>query len=275
MVSDRISEVDQKGESLLVARNLSLRFGGASVLDDVSLAVDGEEVVGVIGPNGAGKTALVNCISGVYKPDSGQVSFAGKLISGMRPERIAKMGVARAFQHPELAIREATVLDSVLLGTHNDLGVGLITSALALPKARAADRRAKSTAVAALEALGIADSANHLVATLPYGTLKLVEIARALAMSPRLLILDEPSSGVAEADRGRVTRLLAGWASVRIAVILIEHDLEVLASVCTRVVALSRGRIVAQGQLSDVLEVPEFRDIYAAQGTERGGESAM
>ena len=275
MASDRISEVDQEGESLLVARNLSLRFGGASVLDDVSLTVDGEEIVGVIGPNGAGKTALVNCISGVYKPDSGQVSFAGKLISGTRPERIAKMGVARAFQHPELAIREATVLDSVLLGTHNDLGVGLITSALALPKARAADRRARSTAIAALEALGIADSANQLVATLPYGTLKLVEIARALAMSPRLLILDEPSSGVAEADRARVTRLLAGWASARSAVILIEHDLEVLASVCTRVVALSRGRIVAQGQLSDVLEVPEFRDIYAAQGTKRGGESAM
>lgn len=274
MASDRISEVDQEGERLLVARSLSLRFGGASVLDDVSLTVDGEEVVGVIGPNGAGKTALVNCISGVYKPDSGQVSFAGKLISGMRPERIAKMGVARAFQHPELAIREATVLDSVLLGTHNDLGVGLITSALALPKARAADRRAKSTAIAALEALGIADSANQLVATLPYGTLKLVEIARALAMSPRLLILDEPSSGVAESDRARVTRLLAGWATAGSAVILIEHDLEVLASVCTRVVALSRGRIVAQGQLSDVLEVPEFRDIYAAQSTKKGGKSA-
>jgi branched-chain amino acid transport system ATP-binding protein len=272
MASDRVSEVDREDPSLLATRNLSLRFGGASVLDDVSLTVHAQEVVGVIGPNGAGKTALVNCISGVYKPDSGQVSFAGKLINGMRPERIAKMGVARAFQHPELAIPEATVLDSVLLGTHNDLAVGLITNVLALPKARAAERRARGVAIAALEALGIADSANQLVATLPYGTLKLVEIARALAMSPRLLILDEPSSGVAEADRASLTRLLARWTSAECAVILIEHDLNVLASVCTRVVALSRGRVVAQGQLSDVLEVPEFRDIYAAQSRKKRGQ---
>jgi branched-chain amino acid transport system ATP-binding protein len=269
MTSDQ-SKLAQEDDGLLAAQNLSLRFGGASVLDDVSLSVHPQEIVGVIGPNGAGKTALVNCISGVYKPDSGRVCFAGECINGMRPERIAKLGVARAFQHPELAIQEATVLDSVLLGTHNALGVGLIANALALPKARAAELRARSTAIAALEALGIADSANKLVATLPYGTLKLVEIARALAMSPRLLILDEPSSGVAEDDRAIVTRVLSRWAS-KCAVILIEHDLDVLASVCTRVVALSRGRVVAQGQLSDVLEVPEFRDIYAAQSRNEGG----
>jgi branched-chain amino acid transport system ATP-binding protein len=234
---------------LLSVRNLTRRFGGIVALEDVSFDVEEGEVVGLIGPNGAGKTTAFNCISGFYRPDAGEVSFDGRSVLGASPPRIVRRGIARTFQNVEL-FRTMTVLENVLVGTHAAHGWG---------RARRARHRAREV----LEYLGLGGLARHPVARLPHGTQKRVELARALAAEPRLVLLDEPAGGL---DHDEVAGLVGFLRGLRrdlgLTVVLVEHHMQLVMGVSDRVYVLDFGRRIAAGTPAEVRRDPAVIEAY-------------
>ena len=253
----------RKGNILLEVEQLCLRFGGLTVLDAVSLRVPEGSVTAIIGPNGAGKTSLFNSVSGSYHPQAGRIMFAGAEITRLPAARRAALGVARTFQNIAL-FPSMTVLDNIKLGRHVHLRSGLLAGGLYVGRARREEQRLEAYIEReVVDLLGIRDILHTPAATLAYGLRKRVELARAIAMEPLLLLLDEPVAGLDRADREWMMRLIRGLQRQRaMTVLLVEHDMNVVMDLADQVVVLDFGRVIAAGTPAQVRENPAVVAAY-------------
>ena len=254
--------------SLFVADDIAIRFGGIRAVEGVSFSVAPGEVFSIIGPNGAGKTTIFNLISRIYNASAGKLVFAGEDITRIAPHRIAGLGIARTFQNIEL-FANATLLQNLLIGRHCHSRVGLLPQLAFLPSVRRAEIVHRERAEDVIAFLGLQRYRDQLIANLPYGIRKVVELGRALCTQPKLLLLDEPSSGL-NVDE---TEEMAFWIEdvkkdLGITVIMVEHDMNLVSAVSDRVMALNYGRILAMGTAAEVQRDPEVIRAYL------GGETA-
>jgi branched-chain amino acid transport system ATP-binding protein len=242
--------------------DVRVRFGGIVALDGVSFGVAPGRIVGLIGPNGAGKTTLFNCVSRLYECDSGEIAFGGASLLAVPRYRVAGMGIGRTFQNLAL-FRSMSVLDNVMVGHHSRTRGGFLANALRLPLASREDRDARDKALSLIAALGLEAQAGTPVSDLPFGTQKRVELARALAAEPKLLLLDEPASGLnheeVEALGALVQELRGRFA---LTVLLVEHHMELVMRISDRVVALNFGRVIAEGTPDEVQRHPDVVSAY-------------
>ena len=249
-------------EPLLSARHLTVRFGGVLAVNDVSFDVRAGEVFTLIGPNGAGKTTVFNLISRIYQPTAGTIEFQGRDITGVAPHRIASLGIARTFQNIEL-FEHATVLHNLLIGRHRHRRTGLWRDLLFSRSVREAELASRRKVEEVIDFLDLQAYRDKMIAGLPYGVRKVVELARALATEPTLLLLDEPSSGlnVEETDD------MAFWIEdirdqLGITVLMVEHDMTLVSRVSDRVVALNQGQVLAAGTPRKVQTDPAVVEAY-------------
>jgi branched-chain amino acid transport system ATP-binding protein len=248
--------------ALLEIAGLSLSFSGLRALADVSFAVNAGEIVGLIGPNGAGKSTLLNCVSRLYRPEHGTIRFEGEDLLGRTIHEVAAMGIRRTFQNLEL-FREASVRENVTLGLAYRYKSSLLSDLLDLPSARAMRRAAQEEANRIIASCRLAEVADVPVSGLPYGLQKSVELARALAGSPKLLLLDEPAAGMNPEESRRVAETVRHLRDGEgITVLLIEHDMRVVMTVCDRVVVLDHGEKIGEGSPAEVRRAPEVIKAY-------------
>ncbi len=241
-----------RSEPLLAVHDLTVRFGGILALDGVSFDMDEGHIVGLIGPNGAGKTTLFNCLSRLYTPNAGDVRFAGHSILSLAPYRIAQLGIGRTFQNLAL-FPSMTVLQNVMVGVHNRTKSDMLSNALRLPAVAREERLMRETARELLRFLALDEVAHHPAAGLSFGTLKRVELARALAGRPRLLLLDEPAGGLNHEEVAALGTLIRAIREQRgVSVLLVEHHMSLVMQVSDRVVVLDFGRKIADGAPTEV-----------------------
>jgi branched-chain amino acid transport system ATP-binding protein len=248
--------------ALLAVHDLSIRFGGLAALADVSFEVAEGEILGLIGPNGAGKSTVFNVLTGLYRPNSGVVTFAGESLIGLRPHAIARRGVARTFQNTEV-FRPLSVVDNVRVGLHARLAGGVVAAALWSPRVAREERAARERALAMLERLGLADVADVEAGALPLGRQKRLEMARALAAEPRCLLLDEPAGGLNPTETRALMDLIVGLREqLRLTLIVVEHDMDLVMGISDRVVVLHYGRKIAEGTPREVANDAAVLDAY-------------
>ncbi|MDQ3460885.1 MAG: ABC transporter ATP-binding protein [Deinococcota bacterium] len=251
--------------ALLELVDVTLRFGGVLALSGVGFSVGRGEVVALIGPNGAGKTSVFNCISGLYRPQEGELRWQGQRIARLQPPQIAKLGVARSFQNIEL-FGNLSCLDNLLLGRHLHVRSSLLGALFSTPGWRRDEVRQRRKAEEILELLDLQAYRLRRVGTLPYGTQKLIEVARALAAEPKLLLLDEPTAGMtAEEKDEMMARLLRLQRELDLALLVVEHDLRVVSRLAQRVVVLDYGRKIADGTPQDVQRHPDVMRAYLGE----------
>jgi ABC-type branched-subunit amino acid transport system ATPase component/ABC-type branched-subunit amino acid transport system permease subunit len=231
---------------LLEARNIVMQFGGLKALNEVNLQIVKGSVHGLIGPNGSGKSTTMNVLTGIYRPTSGEIEFNGKLITGATPSSIAGEGIARTFQNVQL-FGEMTAIENVLVGLHHTYRHSLLDVVFQTPRCRKEKNSAEVRAASLLQFVGLADLANEEARNLPYGKQRLLEIARALALNPSLLLLDEPAAGLTAPDIKELITMIGKIRSHGITVILIEHHMDVVMSICDTVTVLDFGQKIAEG----------------------------
>ena len=254
--------------------DLAVRFGVVAALDGVSFDVRAGELFAVIGPNGAGKTSLFNVLSRIYDPSSGRLHYFGSDLARLRPHQLAGAGVARTFQNLGL-FPMSSVLDNVLVGRSHLMRAGTVRAGLSLPSVRREERAHREAAMEALRFVGIDAMAGRPVGLLPYGVQKKVEIARAVAMDPRLLLLDEPVAGMSRDERSEITELVRTVHAERgVTIVLVEHDMGVVMSLADRVLVLDFGRPVALGTPAEVQANPEVIRAYLGEPMAAGGGGA-
>ncbi|HEV8458667.1 MAG TPA: ABC transporter ATP-binding protein [Methylomirabilota bacterium] len=248
--------------SILAVRDLTMRFGGIVALDGVSFEMTAGKIVGLIGPNGAGKTTLFNCLNRLYTPQQGDILFEGRSLLGATPHRIAEMGIGRTFQNLAL-FSTMSVLDNVMVGVHSRTRSDFASNALKLPWVGREERTSRETAMELIAFLGLEPVMRHPAAGLPFGTLKRVELARALASRPRLLLLDEPASGLNHEEVAALVTLVRSIRDRRgITVLLVEHHMNLVMQVSDKVVVLDFGRKIAEGVPADVQRNTEVIRAY-------------
>jgi len=254
--------------SLLQVESLGIDFGGLRAVNDVSFSVKAGEIVSVIGPNGAGKTTLFNMISGVYLPGRGRISLAGEEVTGLGPHLLAERGLSRTFQNPQI-FQTMTVLENVTVGHHlHELG-SVLADLLALPASRRRSRTSEAGAYKLLERVGLAQAAERTAGSLSYGALKRLEIARALALQPRVLLLDEPAAGCNAVETAEIDHLIAEIAAAGVSILLVEHDMKMVMRISNHIVVLDHGEKIAEGEPSTVARNPRVVEAYlGAQGVE-------
>ena len=236
-------------------------FGGVTALDDVSFCAAKGAITGVIGPNGAGKTTLFNIITGIYRQTSGRVRLEGKDVTGLPPERLARRGLVRTFQNIEL-FGGMSVLENVMVGLHTKSSSGVLSCALKMPWSIAEERRIRTEAMKWLEFTAIADLADVTAGNLPFGKGRLLEIARALAVEPAIILMDEPAAGLNSRETLALARLIQAIREMGITVVLVEHDMELVMDICDRIVVLNLGKKLAEGTPREIQENPEVIAAY-------------
>lgn len=255
---------------LLEVREVTMAFGGLKAVSKFNLTVDTGQVVGIIGPNGAGKTTVFNVISGIYRPTHGRVLVEGRDVTGLRPFQVNKAGVARTFQNLRL-FANLSVIDNVKVAFHQACGYGVGDALLWSRGFKKAEAEMEARARRLLEVFGLAEKADYYASSLPYGEQKRLEIARALASGPKLLLLDEPAAGMNPNEVGELVGLL-GWvrAEFGVAILLIEHRMDVVMNFCEWVVAMDFGEAIAAGPPGEVQQNPRVVEAYLGRGDEVG-----
>ena len=232
--------------SLLEVTNLSKEFGGLMAVLDVGFGVEPGEILVIIGPNGAGKTTTFNLISGLLQPTEGDIRFVGRQLNGLKPHQIARLGLARTFQSVQL-FGNMSILENVMVGRHVKSKYGMLSAAFRLPRARSEERMIRERAMEQLARVGLEARADENALSLPFGQQRLLEIARALATEPRLLLLDEPGSGLNHPEKEELTRLVREIRDDGVTVLLVEHDMQFVMDIADRIVVLEYGQKIAEG----------------------------
>ena len=251
--------------ALLDVKNLGISFGGLRAVDKFELKIEKGQLYGLIGPNGAGKTTVFNLLTGVYKPDDGKIELDGKNITGSKTIDINKAGIARTFQNIRL-FKELSVLDNVKVGLHNQYHYSTIEGILRLPKYFKVEKEMNEKAMELLKVFDLDKEADFLASNLPYGKQRKLEIARALATNPKLLLLDEPAAGM---NPNETKELMDTIRFVRdnfdMTILLIEHDMKLVSGICEELTVLNFGQVLAQGKTADVLNDPEVIKAYLGE----------
>ena len=249
----------------LVVEDLELSFGGLKALAGVSFEVEKGELFSLIGPNGAGKTTVFNCINGIYRPDAGEIRFDDHRLNGLKPDRIARLGVARTFQNIEL-FSHMTTLENLLLGRHLRIRTGILAGAVFGPGVIKEEMEHRRRVEEIMDLLDLQAARDEFVANLPYGIQKLVELGRALAMEPSLLLLDEPSAGMNEEEKRELNfRISDIRAEFDVTILLVEHDMRMVMSISDRVLAMNEGRLLTVGPPREVQRHPEVMRAYLGE----------
>lgn len=249
---------------ILEARGVVMRFGGLVAVNDVDLTVNEGEIVGLIGPNGAGKTTFFNCLTGLYKPTEGEVRLDGQVLPP-KPRKVVIAGMARTFQNIRL-FANMTALENVMVGQYCRTSSGPLTSILHGPKYRREERETRERAQHLLEYVGLADSGELLARNMPYGDQRRLEIARALATDPKLILLDEPTAGMNPQETREAEALIFKIRDSGLAVVVIEHDMRFIFNLCDRVLCLVRGETLVEGTPKEVQSDPRVIEAYIGTG---------
>ncbi len=251
--------------ALLEVNNLGISFGGLRAVDDFSISIEKGQLYGLIGPNGAGKTTVFNLLTGVYKPNVGIIKLDGVDITGKKTIDVNRAGIARTFQNIRL-FGKLSVIDNVKVGLHNQMGYSVFSSIFRLPSFRRVEKHLEEKALEILKVFDLAQDAETMASNLPYGKQRKLEICRALATNPKLLLLDEPAAGMNPIE---TQELMETIRFVRdhfdMTILLIEHDMKLVSGICEELTVLNFGRILCQGKTSDVLNNPEVVKAYLGE----------
>ncbi len=255
--------------SILSVKKLTKTFGGLTAVSDVHLEIEPGELVGLIGPNGAGKTTVFNLLTGIYEPTSGEIVFTRdgtqKQLGGLRPDMISKAGLARTFQNIRL-FKELSVLDNVRIAMHQNIRYELISSFLHLPSYIREEKRVKEESLALLDIFNLASKHDEKASNLPYGEQRRLEIVRALATKPSLLLLDEPAAGMNPAETAQLTSTIAQLREqFGLTILLIEHDMSVVMTICERIYVMDYGKIIAHGTPDEIKTNPRVIEAYLGE----------
>ena len=251
--------------AMLEVNNLSIQFGGLHAVDNFQLKIEKGELYGLIGPNGAGKTTIFNLLTGVYKPDSGKIILDGTDVTGKSTIDINKAGIARTFQNIRL-FSQLSVLDNVKVGLHNNHSYSTVESIFRLPRFHKVEKEMNEIAMELLEVFGLKEEANVQAQNLPYGQQRKLEIARALATKPKLLLLDEPAAGMNPNETEELMEMIRFVRDhFHMTILLIEHDMKLVSGICEQLTVLNFGEVLAQGDTSTVLNDPQVIKAYLGE----------
>ncbi|WP_035626869.1 ABC transporter ATP-binding protein [Herminiimonas sp. CN] len=246
---------------MLTINNLSKTFGGVKAVQDVSFSVKAGAIHSVIGPNGAGKTTLFNLITGVYTPSSGEIIFCGENVAGKSPDALARRGMSRTFQNLQICMNMSAI-ENVMVGAHLRLDQSLFGAMLRLPKLRKADLACREEAAALMEFVGVGKYVKSHAGKMSYGALKRLEIARALAAKPKILLLDEPAAGLNHTETAEIDALIAKVAQSGVTVVLVEHDMKLVMNLSDHILVLDYGKKLAEGTAAEVRANPDVIAAY-------------
>jgi len=246
---------------MLTVRNLSKTFGGVKAVQDVSFSVKAGAIHSVIGPNGAGKTTLFNLITGIYVPGGGEIIFCGENVAGKSPDALARRGMSRTFQNLQICMNMSAI-ENVMVGAHLRLDQGLFGALLRLPALRQADRACRAEAAALMEFVGVGKYVQSHAGKMSYGALKRLEIARALAAKPKILLLDEPAAGLNHTETAEIGALIGKVAQSGVTVVLVEHDMKLVMNLSDHILVLDHGKKLAEGTATEVRANPDVIGAY-------------